>query len=62
MKTFHDSMGGGAWPFVVGVLIRLVDFDNGRYVVRMFSMVVSTGWKLLRPISQEVGSNAITGP
>jgi hypothetical protein len=55
-------MGGGAWPFVVGVLIRLVDFDNGRYVVRMFFKVVSTERKLLRPISQEVGSNAITGP
>ena len=23
-------MGGGAWPFVVGVLICLVDFDNER--------------------------------
>ena len=30
MKIFLDSMGGGAWPFLVGGVICLVDSDNGR--------------------------------
>jgi hypothetical protein len=27
---FHDSMGGGAWPFLVRGLICLVNSDNER--------------------------------
>ena len=30
LKIFLDSMGGGAWPFLVGGVICLVDSDNGR--------------------------------
>ena len=30
LKLFLDSMGGGAWPFLVGGLICLVDSDNER--------------------------------
>ena len=29
-ESFHDSMGGGAWPFLVGGLICLVYSDNER--------------------------------
>ena len=30
MKTFLDSMGGGAWPFLVGGVICLVNSVNER--------------------------------
>ena len=30
LKIFLDSMGGGAWPFLVGGLICLVNSDNER--------------------------------
>jgi len=30
LKLFLDSMGGGAWPFLVGGVICLVDSDNER--------------------------------
>ncbi len=30
LKLFLDSTGGGAWPFLVGGLICLVDSDNER--------------------------------
>ena len=30
MKIFLDSMGGGAWPFLVGGVICLVNSDNER--------------------------------
>ena len=30
LKLFLDSMGGGAWPFLVGGLICLINFDNER--------------------------------
>jgi hypothetical protein len=30
MKLFLDSVGGGAWPFVVGGAICLVHSDNER--------------------------------
>ena len=30
LKIFLDSMGGGAWPFLVGGLICLVNFVNER--------------------------------
>ena len=29
-KIFLDSMGGGAWPFLVGGVIRLVNSVNER--------------------------------
>ena len=30
LKFFLDSMGGGAWPFLVGGVICLVNSDNER--------------------------------
>ncbi len=30
LKFFLDSMGGGAWPFLVGGVIRLVNSVNER--------------------------------
>ena len=30
LKIFLDSMGGGAWPFLVGGVICLVNSDNER--------------------------------
>ena len=30
MKIFLDSVGGGAWPFLVGGVICLVNSDNER--------------------------------
>ena len=30
LEIFHDSLGGGAWPFLVRVLTCLVDSDNER--------------------------------
>ena len=30
LKIFLDSVGGGAWPFLVGGVICLVYFDNER--------------------------------
>ncbi len=30
LKIFHDSLGGGAWPFLVGGVICLVDSVNER--------------------------------
>ena len=32
LRCFLDSMVGGAWPFLVGGLICLVDSVNGRGV------------------------------
>ncbi len=30
LKTFLNSVGGGAWPFLVGGVICLVNSVNGR--------------------------------
>ena len=30
LMTFQDLMGGGAWPFLVGGLICLLNCDNER--------------------------------
>ncbi len=30
LKIFLDSLGGGAWPFLVGGVICLVNSDNER--------------------------------
>ncbi len=43
LKIFLDSMGGGAWPFLVGGVICLVDSDNGRDL----SVLVGLGQLLL---------------
>ncbi len=32
LKIFLDSMGGGAWPFLVGGVICLVNSVNERYL------------------------------
>ena len=38
LKIFLDSMGGGAWPFLVGGVICLVNSDNERDSVLLTSV------------------------
>ena len=38
-KIFLDSMGGGAWPFLVGGVICLVDSVNERDLDLLTSLV-----------------------
>ena len=40
MKIFLDSVGGGAWPFLVGGVICLVNSDNERDSSLLTSYVV----------------------
>ena len=40
-------MGGGAWPFLVGGVICLVNSDNERDSVLLNSFQVSFAWKIL---------------
>jgi hypothetical protein len=42
LKIFLDSMGGGAWPFLVGGLICLVNSDNERDL-----SLLNSGYRLL---------------
>ena len=45
LKIFLDSMGGGAWPFLVGGVICLVNSVNERDLDLLNSPVHSfTGW------------------
>ena len=37
LKLFLDSMGGGAWPFLVGGVICLVNSDNERDLILLNS-------------------------
>ena len=37
LKIFLDSMGGGAWPFLVGGVICLVNSDNERDLILLNS-------------------------
>ena len=37
-EFFLDSMGGGVWPFLVGGVICLVSFVNGRDLDRLNSV------------------------
>ena len=39
MKLFLDSMGGGAWPFLVGGVICLVNSVNERDLSLLTSQV-----------------------
>jgi hypothetical protein len=48
LKTFLDSMGGGAWPFLVGGVICLVNSVNERDLDLLNSLVVFGSTKLLR--------------
>ncbi len=65
LKIFLDSMGGGAWPFLVGGVICLVNSVNERDLGLLNSLTHSSGcgWDFLEGLS--VGSRwkfeAITG-
>ena len=48
LKTFLDSMGGGAWPFLVGGVICLVNSVNERDLDLLNSLAVFGSAKLLR--------------
>ena len=47
-NLFRDSMGGGAWPFLVSGVICLVNSDNERDPNHLTSFVHSGACKLLR--------------
>jgi hypothetical protein len=44
LKIFLDSMGGGAWPFLVGGVICLVNSVNERDLDLLNSSVKSSGF------------------
>ncbi len=44
MKIFLDSMGGGAWPFLVGGVICLVNSVNERDLDLLNSSTNSSGF------------------
>ena len=44
LKIFLDSMGGGAWPFLVGGVICLVNSVNERDL----SLLISDPYPLLK--------------
>ena len=49
MKIFLDSMGGGAWPFLVGGVICLVNSVNERDLNLLIMFRQSSDWmRLLR--------------
>ena len=50
LKIFLDSMGGGAWPFLVGGVICLVNSVNERDLGLLNSRTNSSGFgcRLLR--------------
>ena len=50
LKIFLDSMGGGAWPFLVGGVICLVNSVNERDL----SLLTSNAYPLLSPPSAAV--------
>ncbi len=41
LKIFLDSMGGGAWPFLVGGVICLVYSENERDLSLLNSCIIS---------------------
>ena len=47
MKFFHDCLGGGAWPILVGVVKCLVDSDNERDHNMIIRCVEGELWDLL---------------
>ena len=47
LKIFLDSMGGGAWPFLVGGVICLVNSDNERDSVLLTSRSVTLALRIL---------------
>ncbi len=42
MKIFLDSMGGGAWPFLVGGVICLVNSVNERDLILLITSLKSS--------------------
>ncbi len=46
LKIFLDSMGGGAWPFLVGGVICLVNSVNERDLDLLNSWLNSSGFRL----------------
>ena len=46
LKLFLDSMGGGAWPFLVGGVICLVNSVNERDLDLLNSWLNSSGFGL----------------
>ena len=44
LKIFLDSMGGGAWPFLVGGVICLVNSVNERDLDLLNSSVQVSAW------------------
>jgi hypothetical protein len=52
LKIFLDSMGGGAWPFLVGGVICLVNSVNERDLGLLNSLVfLLENWDFLEGLS-----------
>ncbi len=53
LKIFLDSMGGGAWPFLVGGVICLVNSVNERDLGLLNSLAHPSGcgWDFLEGLS-----------
>ena len=47
LKIFLDSMGGGAWPFLVGGVICLVNSVNERDLYLLNSPLQVSAWRRL---------------
>ena len=52
-------MGGGAWPFLVGGVICLVNSDNGRDSDMLTSFACLYRWELLRWIGALLNAHEI---
>ena len=63
MKIFLDSVGGGAWPFLVGGVICLVYSDNERDSSLLNSYWIIASRRLLRGTGGDstARNRAITG-
>lgn len=55
LKTFHDFLNGGAWPFLVRGLICLVNSDNVRDLNILFRQLLVLGPN----VSSETGAKPL---
>ena len=54
LKIFLDSMGGGAWPFLVGGVICLVNSVNERDL-DLLNRALESSWLGLRLLRGTIG-------
>lgn len=61
LKIFLDSMGGGAWPFLVGGVICLVNSVNERDLSLLTSSALSFGSMFLLRVASRQGRRLLSG-